>query len=42
MSALKWAWNDSHAFVALNDDTEHSDQTGGENLESASMQSSRR
>jgi len=41
VSALKWAWNDSHAFVALNDGTEHSDQTGGKNLQSASMQCSR-
>jgi hypothetical protein len=40
--ALKWAWNDAHAFVALNDDAEHSDQIGEENLESASIQCSRR
>ena len=29
-SALKWALNDSHAFMVLEDDAEHSDQTGGE------------
>jgi len=23
-------WNDSHAFVVLNDDAEHFNQTGGE------------
>jgi hypothetical protein len=26
-SDMKWAWNDSHAFVVLNDDAEHFDQT---------------
>jgi hypothetical protein len=23
---MKWAWNDSHAFVVLNDDAEHFDK----------------
>jgi len=37
VSAMKWAWNGSHAFVALHDDAEHSDQIGGANMESASI-----
>jgi hypothetical protein len=32
---LKWAWNESHAFMVLSDDAKHSDQTGGGKLESA-------
>jgi hypothetical protein len=30
-------WKDSHAFMALNDDVEHSDQTGGGKVETASI-----
>jgi len=36
-SALKWAWNYSHAFMVLNDDAVHSDQTGTGKVESASI-----
>ena len=34
---LKWAWDDSCVFVVLSDDEEHSDQTGGGSMESASI-----
>jgi len=34
---MKWAWNNSHAFMVLNDDAVHSDQTDGGKLESASI-----
>ena len=36
-SAFKWAWNNSHAFMVLNDDAEHSDETGGGKMECASI-----
>jgi len=36
-SQLNWAWNDSRAFMVLNDDAEHSDQTGVGKAESASI-----
>jgi len=36
-SALKWAWNNLRAFVVLNDDAVHSDQTGRGKVESASI-----
>ena len=26
---IEGAWNDSHAFMVLNDDVEHADETGG-------------
>jgi hypothetical protein len=34
---LKLAWNNSHAFMVLNDDAVHLDQTGGGKVESASI-----
>jgi len=36
-SALKWAWNNLHAFMVLNDYAVYSNQTGGGKVESASI-----